>query len=286
MTIQSQIKKPVEKLRVTRVYRFLPRGIDLSQDISNHLPALHLDVLFDVGANIGQSAMKFLSWFPNSHIYCFEPVGDTFRKLQENLKGNDHFDSFQLALGAYRGKGKMLLQGASDMFSLLNLSKDVMVNDGSNVEEIDLETLDGFCHDRTIDKINYLKIDTEGSDLEVLKGAENMLSAHRIDLVEVEAGMNCRNKRHVPFEILKEFLESKKYFLFGIYEQVHEWPTKEPHLRRINPVFVSEPVIKANSGMHPYHPTGALLVVGAPDTGRSASASMRPGGERQAPSMD
>jgi hypothetical protein len=64
--------------------------------------------------------------------------------------------------------------------------------------------------------------------------------------VEVEAGMNASNKRHVPFETLKDYLELRSYLLFGIYEQVHEWPTKEPHLRRTNSVFISRRMIETN----------------------------------------
>jgi hypothetical protein len=93
-----------------------------------------------------------------------------------------------------------------------------------------------------------MKIDTEGADLDVLKGAERMLNEQRIDIVKVEAGMNPTNHLHVPFEVLKNYLESKHYFLFGIYEQKHEWPTKHPHLRRTNPIFISQQVIENNRG--------------------------------------
>ena len=75
-----------------------------------------------------------------------------------------------------------------------------------------------------------------------------MLTEQRIDLVQVEAGMNNSNKRHVPFETLKDYLQSHGYFLFGVYEQVSEWPTKEPHLRRTNLAFISRRLIEANKG--------------------------------------
>ena len=70
-----------------------------------------------------------------------------------------------------------------------------------------------------------------------------------MDFVEVEAGMNAGNKRHVSFEALKDYLESRSYLLFGIYGQVHEWPTKKPHLRRTNPVFVSRRMIGKHKGV-------------------------------------
>jgi hypothetical protein len=129
------------------------------------------------------------------------------------------FDCCKLALGSSKSKGKMVLQGTPDRFFLLGQSKKSPMNDNVPTESVDIVTLDEFCQDKGIDHINYLKIDTEGGDLDVLKGAVKMLTEQRIDLVEVEAGMNPSNTWHVPFEALKEFLESHRYFLWN-YEQV------------------------------------------------------------------
>lgn len=246
MSVKSKAKKLVEQLTNTHIYRSLPRGIDLFQDIANSLPTYRVDIVFDVGANVGQSSMIYLARLPMSHIYCFEPVSDTFRELQDNLKANERIDCYQLAFGSSTGKGKMSLQGSSDMFFLLSLSKESPMNSDLTTETVEIITMDEFCQTKGIEQINYLKIDTEGGDLEVLKGAVNMLTEQRIDFVEVEAGMNPGNNWHVPFETLKEFLESHSYFLFGIYEQVSEWPTKELHLRRTNSLFISHRMIEKN----------------------------------------
>jgi hypothetical protein len=77
-------------------------------------------------------------------------------------------------------------------------------------------------------------------------GAPEFLDKKRIDIIEVEAGMNCKNTWHVPLEKLKSFLEAKGYFIFTIYEQVNEWPSGEPQLRRANSVYLSEAVIDDN----------------------------------------
>jgi hypothetical protein len=95
-----------------------------------------------------------------------------------------------------------------------------------------------------------LKIDTEGSDFDVLIGCGDMLVEHCIDIIQLESGMNSKNTWHVQFDRFKEYLELKSYYLFGIYEQVSEWRTLEPHLRRANLVFVSQEVIVANRGSH------------------------------------
>lgn len=241
------LRKLIEQLTGTRIYRSLPRGIDFAQDIANSLPTYRTDIVFDIGANVGQSSRLYLVKFPNAHIYCFEPVSDTFRRLQDKLQSNERVDCYRLAFGSSKSTGRMVLQGSSNkMFFLLDPSKESPANNNVPTESVDIDTVDGFCHTNGIDRINFLKIDTEGGDLDVLKGAVNMLAEQKIDFVQVEAGMNPSNRRHVPLESLKEFLESQRYFLFGIYEQVNEWPTRAPHLRRTNPVFVSQTLIERN----------------------------------------
>ncbi|MGH6842152.1 MAG: FkbM family methyltransferase, partial [Methylocella sp.] len=194
------------------------------------------------------SAQSYRKKFAGSKIYCFEPVEKTFQQLRRTVQGYDNIFSFKLALSAARGTGKMVLEGDSEMFFLLNTYRNGQVNGGARLEEVKLETVDEFCAEHRIDSISLLKIDTEGGDFDVLMGADGMLSRHKIDVVQVEAGMNRENKRHVPFDNFSKFFEQRHYFLFGIYEQVNEWPAKEPHLRRTNPVFISDRVIKANIG--------------------------------------
>jgi hypothetical protein len=78
-----------------------------------------------------------------------------------------------------------------------------------------------------------------------------MLREQRIDMVQVEAGMYSGNTRHVPFEIFKQYLEQRQYFVFGIYEQMHEWTEHAPHLRRTNPVFISRHLLESNKNESP-----------------------------------
>jgi FkbM family methyltransferase len=234
------IKKPR-----ARVYRSLPRGLDVFYDLKIHLPNLLIAVVFDVGANTGQSARVYSNKFTGAKIYSFEPVEKTFLKLQENVRGRQ-IECHRLALSALPGSGIMILEGTADMFHLQTETSVASAGNLSGLEEVPLETLDNFCRAHGVEQIGYLKIDTEGNDLAVLQGADMMLSRHQIDVVEVEAGMNCLNKRHVPYEKLSRFLQEKGYFPFGIYEQTAEFPTREPHLRRTNCVFISEKVSNAN----------------------------------------
>jgi FkbM family methyltransferase len=213
--------------RIAKAALRTPRGFDLFHD----LKPWPMQVVFDVGANAGQSAKKYLSNFPEALIYSFEPVADTFAGLVATFSRQPRVKPFRLALGSTDGQTRMATDaGPSDMFRVR----------GDGNETVEMQTLDGFCHDHNIGHIDFLKIDTEGHDLEVLKGATRLLQSARVSAIQVEAGMNPGNDWHVPMEALKGFLESMGYYLFAIYEQVEEWPTGKPHLRRSNLVFIAK----------------------------------------------
>lgn len=115
-------------------------------------------------------------------------------------------------------------------------------------ESVTMARGDTFCAERAIEEIGFLKIDTEGHDLEVLRGFRTMLKAARIDLVEVEVSMNPENRRHVPFERAKSYLERFGYRLFLIHEQAREGAARGPIIRRANVVFCSARLIESARG--------------------------------------
>ncbi|MFC1680707.1 FkbM family methyltransferase [Pseudomonadota bacterium] len=243
MSIKRYLRRTAEKLTGTYIFKNPPRGMSVFNDVIVALPNYHTSVVFDVGANVGDSARNYLNYFPTSQIYCFEPISETYRQLEANTKLNPNVHCFNLALGASKRKETLIHSELSTMSRRLNTATTSINSPNMRSEKVDVVTLKDICKTHDINHISYLKVDTEGMDLEVLEGAGVMLSEQRIDLIEVEAGMNPGNSLHVPFEALKSFLERNGYFLFGIYEQLEEWITKEPHLRRTNPVFISKTMI-------------------------------------------
>ena len=246
MTKRRIVRKIVKKLTGAHVVWHFPHGVKLFLDIKERLPNWKADVLFDVGANVGQVAKKFLKRFPSSQIYCFEPVTSTFSQLQTNLAAFNNVYCAKIALGDQRSKGTICVQQRPTLSFIVEGHEQFSIGHDENFESVEIETLSEFCQSKKIAAISLLKIDTEGYDLRVLMGAEDMLRKQTIDLIWVEAGMNPRNRTHIPFEKIKQYLESMGYLLFGIYEQVPERPTWEPHMRRSNLVFISEIVITEN----------------------------------------
>ena len=224
----------------------LPHGVDLHIDISRTIPRWEkqASVFLDVGANIGETAREILYSYSNIKLYCFEPVLSTFEKLAQRFSNVSNVICLRLALSSTNGMAKMNISGDSEM------SYIVQQNTNSNshaFEEVPVSTLDQFCKENEIPHISFLKIDTEGNDLEVLLGSKRYLENQKIDIIQVESGMHSSNERHSSFEDMKELLESNKYFLFGIYEQVEEWVLGKINLRRVNAVYISESVLNSHS---------------------------------------
>jgi FkbM family methyltransferase len=244
ITVRHKIKRIVEKVTKLHIYRVLPRGINELYDIKALLPKSTLNVIFDVGANIGQSSKQYIAWYPNARIYSFEPVSSVYNKLQNNMRKYDNILTFQLAFSSAKGQANISCDSLSSECNSLvanNISKFK-----ANSEIVNLDTIDEFCNRENIVKIDFLKVDTEGHDLEVLKGAEKMLSKQMINMVQVEAGMNPKNNKFVSYDQFKNYLENMGYYLFGIYEQVNEHYNGEPQLRRSNLVYISDNVISLN----------------------------------------
>jgi FkbM family methyltransferase len=115
--------------------------------------------------------------------------------------------------------------------------------DGTGDEDVIVTTLDNLGCTKTV---NLLKIDTEGGDLRVLEGARDMLSGQRLDLIQVEAGFSAANTTHVSFQKFNEYLSGYDFHVFGIYQQVNEWPTGNVNLRRADVVYASGKILAAN----------------------------------------
>jgi len=243
----SRFRRWLGRLTGTHIFRTLPRGIDLSADLARWLPGFRGEVVFDAGSHHGQSAERFLRWFPAARVYCFEPVAESYALLKQNLAGAARVRCFQLALGASPGQAAIRREGPPDMYAIDELTRPER---GSPGETIPVETVDRFSAREGIEHISLLKVDTEGHDLAVLEGAKGLLGRQAIDLIQVEAGWNPGNRRHVPVEAFKTHLEARGYRLFGVYQQVGEWPTGEPHLRRADLVFVSGAAIRREGRPH------------------------------------
>lgn len=248
--LRKLVWRTIERATGARLVKALPDGYDLFADLSRRLPLLKVRTAFDVGANVGQSARLYLARWPHCTVHSFEPVRSTFEELSRALAGETRAKAYPIALAAGEGMGRIKLEGISTMSSLMPAGGPAE-QESDGVEAVPLDTLDRVCAREGIAAINFIKIDTEGADLDVLRGAEAMLARAAIDVVQVEAGMNPDNDRHVPFTAFVDWLAARDYLLFGIYDQWPQRMVKMPHLRRANPVFISRKLARMHEGILP-----------------------------------
>ena len=88
---------------------------------------------------------------------------------------------------------------------------------------VSVRTGDDFLAETGLPELDLLKIDTEGHDLQVLIGFTAALDRKAIRFLQVEAGMNATNLRHVPIQHFMQFLEPLGYHLYRIIGQMQEW---------------------------------------------------------------
>ncbi len=218
----------------------LPQGGNVFVDIDRRLTRTSVETIFDVGANRGQSARAFRRWYPHATIHCFEPVPDTYALLQKATAGlavHTH------PIGFSRMQRMAEIATSPDGDSMATLAGDTP---GARTTSVNLDTIDDFCERHAIRQIDYLKIDTEGHDLDVLGGSTRMLQSGAAALIQVEAGLHPDNRFHVPASELSGCLLAYGYRLFGVYEQTLEWTTADAYLRRADLVFVAPDVIGRN----------------------------------------
>jgi FkbM family methyltransferase len=237
MNVRQRAKKAFDSLVGVHLLSEIPIGVDFAYDVGRSLPGYRMEVVFDVGANIGQSAKQFSHWWPKSRIYAFEPVSSTFEILKENLDKLDNVTLANIAIGSSAGFGQIVITEQSGHCHLLDEVSEAGPRE--QIQRVEVETVDNYCQRQGIEHIGFLKIDAEGHDLQVLDGASRVLAEGRVDFIQVEAGMSSSNKFHIPFEEFKQYLEAKDYLLFGIYDQVHPRMKKKAFVRRADLVFVS-----------------------------------------------
>jgi FkbM family methyltransferase len=198
----------------------LPVGADLITDLKEKIE-IDLKTIFDVGANIGQTAAHFSRHFPKATIYSFEPVSSTFQKLCLNTKKNKKIRCHQLALSNVQEEIQIKL--FDDNLSVMNSLITHLQNgsENSKTETVRTETLDHFVASRSIPAIDLLKIDAEGYEIPVLNGATQILRKNQVKLIYLEVGFSKKNVRHSPFCEMLNLLSDYGFSFFGLYEIHH-----------------------------------------------------------------
>jgi len=210
------------------------RGIDLFRDLELANLKNCITTIFDVGANTGQSCTEYLEHWPSAKVYCFEPSPKVFKVLGDRYRHNNQVELLKL--------------GLSDLCTSMTLvEEDISVNnyfiegvmERKALDMVDCEVVRGDCFTsgNKLPGIDFLKIDTEGHDLRVLRGFKESLNAGIVGLIQCEVSMSMANPKHAYFQEILDFIKPFDFEIFGFYEQIRT-PGRE-FLRRANLVLIN-----------------------------------------------
>lgn len=146
--------------------------------------------LFDVGANIGGYSLELAREFGcNTNIYAFEPLGSTFKMLSDNTKSVQNIHVFNIGMSNQATTMPVYTNAeGSGMTSVYHRRLDHFEINMNIKQDCSFSTIDDFCCENTINHIHFLKIDVEGHELSVLKGAKGMIGGGKVDFIQFEFG--------------------------------------------------------------------------------------------------
>ncbi len=207
---------------VAQQFRGRVTGHELTRDL-RILIRHDKPVCFDIGANLGQTIHQLQRCFPRPVIHSFEPASATYAALAKQSFGAS-VQVHQLAFGAEAGVAEFRNYEHSELNSFLPMNPDKAENffadvDVVSTESVQVDTLDNFCRTKGIEKIDLLKIDTQGFELPILRGAAGLFDAQKIGAVLLELNFSTLYEGQSDALEILQFLRTRHLRLVDFYEK-------------------------------------------------------------------
>lgn len=175
-------------------------------------------VIFDVGANVGQYLQRLTETFrERASIWSFEPSRKSFQALSENAGSSNNVTLKNFGFGDREMIAPLFSPGDASKIASLHYRR--MEHQGVHLhvgETVRIRTIDNFCREENIPRIHLLKIDVEGHELKVLKGARKMMAREAIDFIQFEFGAPAVDAR-IYFKDFYYLLQSR-YKIYRILQ--------------------------------------------------------------------
>lgn len=178
--------------------------------------------VFDVGANIGTYTILLNSILKDkARIFSFEPSLNTFKKLQYNTKDIPTVTPCNFGMGNEDANLTLFSnQDGSSLASVYHRNLDHLAINMDKTETIQIKTVDGFCREKNIQHIHFLKIDVEGHEIKVLEGAKQLINSGNVDYIQFEfGGCNIDSRTYFQdfFYLLKDQYDIYRIVRNGVY---------------------------------------------------------------------
>ena len=169
-------------------------------------------VIFDIGANVGDWSKFVIEEYKDitCKLYMFEPSLITFEQLKNNITQTKDVFSYPIGFGDKKESLQMFYDNEAQG------SASILMKGAKFSEEIQIETLDGFCKEHDIEKIDFLKMDVQGYEYNILLGAKELLSRRKIQYIQFEFDEpNIENR--IFFKDFWELLQGKYDIYHSLY---------------------------------------------------------------------
>ena len=208
----------------------LSEGIDLSMFLfgnfqkhvsQNERLSLPQDaIIFDVGANFRMMTLQFAKQASLGKVYSFEPTFYAFSKLKKNLELNPELAKRIVAIQNFVSSST---SGEPDIKAYASWKGGGVVKGAKHqvhggiaksTDGIGAVSLDNFCEQKVIKRLDFIKIDTDGYEFEVLKGAQKVISKFS-PIIIFEVGIYVMEERNIDFSDYLRFFGPLNYSLFN-----------------------------------------------------------------------
>lgn len=222
-----------------RLLRLVVKGIYLPVYVQYEwLKQYKIDTIIDVGAYYGHVAKSLNYLFPKAKIYVFEPVKENCEIIEKRISSNNVLLA-KCGLSDKEEAVKFYKYDNPALSSILSVNYDN--NKFKSAKQIDLitiktDTLDNFFKDKKIKGNVLLKIDTQGTELLVLKGGKNLL--RKISIIHLETSFEEFYSRQFLFSDIYTFLINYGFKYYGENREAEFYPTFAPG-KHVNSIFVN-----------------------------------------------
>ena len=195
-------------------------------------------IILEVGAHFGEDTKKMCLFWPQGFVHVFEPSPYNMSRVQKNIQGLDNVKTYPIALSDFVGTAPFYINpsnpGSDSLFVPITYShnysaKPIMVN---------CVTLDHWAEQNKIDHIDFIWLDVEGAELNVLKAGINIAGINILRTVKViHTEVNFKEFWYgiALFKELKEWLEEKNFKII--------WRSTQKETFQANIVFVNSECI-------------------------------------------
>lgn len=198
------------------------------QQAESVLSSIDFATILDVGANKGQFSAAFLSSHPAATVHAFEPIPECFAALQSQFAGNSKFQAHNLAVSDCNMVAEFELNEYSQSSSLLELDEKhkQLYPDARRTTKINVNmaTLDSWAEGRALQRPLLLKLDVQGNEHKVLKGASTVLP--NVDFVLAEVHIAAMYKGQASFREIHDTLSSSGLEFVDFFSQKRDEGTR------------------------------------------------------------